>query len=284
MKFNGIQRILMGIVGILLLFTVLFNGSRIINERTYLETGSYSFFSMVRYTLIDAPVKSVSNFIDYWGNYYQIYQENIILRKQIDSIAVVQARLNEAQRQIDQLQELNGLSEINSEYSLINATVLNRSADSWNNAMTINVGKEDGVENNYAVISPEGLIGKIVSVTANNAVVELMTTSNRTNKVSVRIEHEDLSTSDAILEYYDSEINAYKLLLLDTNVTIKEGSRVITSGMGGVFPSGILVGTVLSADVIANEVSMNVYVTPSADFSDLNYVQVVQRGDSDNGD
>jgi rod shape-determining protein MreC len=282
MKFNKIQKFLIGIVCTLLVFTILFNTSRSRNEKSYIQSSSYSAFSMIRYTLVDAPVESLENFIYYWSNYYQIYQENIILRNQIDNLASAQAKLNEAQRQIDQLKKLNDLKEINSDYSLINATVLNRSVDSWNNIITINMGENDGVKNNYAVISPKGLIGKVVSVNENSAVVELMTTSNKTNKVSVKIEHEDYSTSDAILEYYDNEQEAYKLILLDTNVTIKEGSRVITSGMGGVFPSGILVGEVLSANKIENEVSMNIYVTPSADFSDLNYVQIVQRGDENN--
>jgi rod shape-determining protein MreC len=284
MKFNRIQKILIGIVCTLLVFTILFNTSRSRNEKSYIQSSSYSAFSMIRYTLVDAPVESVENFIYYWSNYYQIYQENIMLRNQIDNLASAQAKLNEAQRQINQLKKLNDLKEINSDYSLINATVLNRSIDSWNNIITINMGDNDGVKNNYAVMSPKGLIGKVVSVNENSAVVELMTTSNKTNKVSVKIEHEDYSTSDAILEFYDYEQEAYKLILLDTNVTIKEGSRVITSGMGGVFPSGILVGEVLSANKIENEVSMNIYVTPSADFSDLNYVQVVQRGDGNNED
>lgn len=280
MKFNKLQKILIGIVCTLLVFTILFNTSRSRNEKSYIQSSSYSAFSMIRYTLVDAPVESFGNFIYYWSNYYQIYQENIMLRSQIDNLASAQAKLNEAQRQIDELQKLNDLKEINSDYSLINATVLNRSGDSWNNIITINMGSNDGVKNNYAVMSPKGLIGKVISVNENSAVVELMTTSNKTNKVSVKIEHDDYSTSDAILEFYDNEQKAYKLILLDTNVTIKEGSRVITSGMGGVFPSGILVGEVLSANKIENEVSMNVYVTPSADFSNLNYVQIVQRGNT----
>ena len=277
MKFNRIQKILIGIVCTLLVFTILFNTTRSKNEKSYIQSSSYSAFSMIRYTLIDAPIDSISNFIFFWGNYYQIYQENLVLRSQIDNLASAQAKLNEAQRQIEELKQLNELTEINSNYNLVNATVINRSIDSWNNIITINIGSNDGVENNFAVISPEGLMGKVISVSDNTSIVELMTTSNKTNKVSVKIEHEDLTTSDAILEYYDDEKEAYKLILLDTNVTIKEGSRVITSGMGGVFPSGILVGEVLSANKIENEVSMNVYVTPSVDFGDSNYVQVVIR-------
>ena len=65
--------------------------------------------------------------------------------------------------------------------------------------------------------------------------------------------------------------------LLTSGATVTEEMRVVTSGMGGVFPSGLLVGTVSKVEELSNAVGMNIYVRPAADFQSFNYVCVVRR-------
>ena len=284
MKINRLQKVLIGILTLVIVSNLLFTNARIANKKNEITLSAYGTFSMLKYTLVDAPISSFSNFFDFVGNYYQIYNENLILRKQISNLASAQAQLNEAQRQIAELQALNELATVSSDYYVKNATIINRSLESYNNILTINLGANDGIMADLAVITPSGLIGKVITVNDNNSVVKLLSASDSNNKVSVKIERSDSLTSDAILDYYDQNSHMYHLILLDTNVSILPDSRVVTSGMGGVFPSGILVGYVDSAQEIENEVSMNVYVRPAVDFSNLNYVQVVFRGDENAAD
>ena len=185
--------------------------------------------------------------------------------------------LSEAQRQIEQLQQLSDLKAVVSDYELIPATVLSRSQDSWNNLLTIDVGSQDGVESDYAVITPRGLIGKVQKAGEGTSTVKLLTAEDGLNKVSVKIEVSEDRTADAILQRYDSNEQAYVVELLNSGSTITENMRVVTSGMGGTFPSGLLVGTVSRVEERTNAVGVLIYVTPAAEYQDLNYVCVVRR-------
>jgi len=281
MKLTKFQRTLMIILAVLLIFNLLLANNKLKSLSDKANNNSYSFLSMMRYSLIQNPINSlffVGNFIE---EYYQIYQENVSLKSQIDNLTVVQELLNENQRQIEELKEINSLSNITNQYTIVNATVIERNYEDYSNHFIINVGSNDGIYENYAVMTTKGLIGKVESCTDSTSVVKLLTTEDQNNKVSVNIILDDSRMSDAILDYYDYDKKAYRLKLLDTNTSITVGSKVVTSGMGGIFPSGILVGEVVDAQQVKNQVSMNVYVEPASDFSGIKYVQVLIRGDID---
>ena len=143
--------------------------------------------------------------------------------------------------------------------------------------MPLDVGSDDGVGLNYAVITPKGLIGKVTKVTEHTSTVKLITSEDGLNKVSVKIEIGEGKTVDAILEKYDSNEQGFVVKLLNSGATVTEQMRVVTSGMGGVFPSGLLVGNVSKVEELSNAVGMNIYVSPAADFQSFNYVCVVRR-------
>ena len=281
MKLNRLQKILVWVIGIVVSLSLILNVVRITTPFSEISRQGYNTFAMIKYSLIDYPVTAVTDFFTSFSRLWQVRQENDLLRQHVDSIATLQAQLAESQRQIDELKEIAGLKSIVSDYELIPATVLSRSQESWNNLLTIDVGKNDGVDLNYAVMTPQGLIGKITQVMDNSASVKLITAEDGLNKVSVKIEVGGGKTVDAILEKYDSNEQAFIVKLLNSGATVTENMRVVSSGMGGVFPSGLLVGTVKKVEELSNAVGMNIYVSPAADFQSFNYVYVVRRqGDS----
>jgi rod shape-determining protein MreC len=142
----------------------------------------------------------------------------------------------------------------------------------------LNVGTLDGVELNDAVISSKGLIGKVSTITPNSCEVLLLTTEQELNKVSVKIRISASDTAEALLEYYDVNSGSYILSLLETNASITEGMTVISSGLGETYPSGLLVGTVSKVEAQQSAGGVKVYVTPAADFANINYVAIVKRG------
>lgn len=277
MKLNRIQKILLWLIGVSLSLSLILNIVRIATPLSEVSRQGYNIFSMVKYSLIDHPVDSLTSFFSSFSRLWQVRQENDQLRQQVDELASLQAQLAEANRQVEELKQLNELKSLTSSYDLITSTVLSRSQDSWNNLLVLDVGSKDGVGVNYAVITPEGLIGKIQKVMETTSVVKLITSEDGLNKVSVKIEISEGTVVDAILERYDSNEQAFVVKLLNSSSTVTESMRVITSGMGGVFPSGLLVGTVKKVEELNNAVGMNIYVTPSADFHDINYVSVVHR-------
>ena len=126
-----------------------------------------------------------------------------------------------------------------------------------------------------AVIDANGLIGRISAVTNNTATVKLITTNDVNNKISAVINYNNKKIY-GIINGYDIKnnllnliVNEYSGVPVDTNVT--------TTGMGGVFPSGILIGKVV--DIIKKDdmVTNIVRVKPVSNIEGARYVSVLQR-------
>lgn len=237
----------------------------------------YSLFGLISDTLIEGPVRSLNDLSQRVASLWKVQEENKALRTQVELLSVYQAKLEESYRDIEALRQLNDLKTTYSQYQLINASIAHRSVDSFNHTLTIDVGSQEGVALDDAVISSMGLIGKIIQVEQDRSVVLLLTTEQSLNKVTVKIQVDADKTAEAILEHYDPNQKAYVLSLLDTSSTISEGMRVISSGLGGAFPSGLLVGTVTKVETLADAIGLRIEVNPSVDFYRLDYVAVVKK-------
>ena len=181
---------------------------------------------------------------------------------------------------IKNLEKLNNITISISDFNLINATIISRNMEYWFNTLTINKGTNDGIDIDMAVIDSNGLIGRISMVTDNTAIVKLITTNDTKNKVSAVI-HNNTNKIYGIINGYDSKNNLLDLIISD-NKEIEINSKVETTGMGGVFPSGILIGKVL--DVIKKDdgITNVVRVIPSSNIEGERYVMVLQRKEISN--
>ena len=176
---------------------------------------------------------------------------------------------------IKELKKINNINLSISEFDVINATVISRNRDYWFNSLTINKGESDGINVDMAVIDSHGFIGRISMITKNTATVKLITTNDTKNKVSAVI-HNKENDIYGIINGFDSENNCLYLTITD-NKEIIENSKVETTGMGGVFPRGILIGYVY--DVIRKDdgVTNIVRVKPSSNIEGERYVSVLKR-------
>lgn len=277
-RFNPLNRFLLKVIAVLLAVTVFLGAFRLNSTVEGVSNQAYGFFSSLRYTLFDQPIQSIGDFVNDFTSLYALKAENDRLRQQIDMLSQFQARLGEAYRDIQDLKTLNDLKLAMSEYHVIASLVINRPADSFNHVLTLNVGSDDGVELNDAVISSKGLIGKVTVLTPSSCQVLLLTTEQALNKVSVKIQISATDTTEALLEYYDLNEGAYVLNLLETDTSVTPGMSVISSGLGETYPSGLLVGRVLKVENAQGADSIKVFVSPAADFGHLNYVAIIKRG------
>ncbi|PKM87265.1 MAG: rod shape-determining protein MreC [Firmicutes bacterium HGW-Firmicutes-10] len=270
-----VQRILMILIAVVMAVTFLLNVVKVAQPVAGAQAAGYGFFAMLRYALIENPIESLKNITNDITAFYKLKQENDYYRSQLEMLALYKAELEEAYRQIAQLKELADIKTAANEYQLSSAKVIYRSFDTFNHALVINLGSDDGVIANQAVITTKGLIGKIAEVGKNSSVVRLLTTQDVQNKVAVKIQLSPSTSAEAILERYDPNRGAYVLQLLDTNSAVLKDMTVITSGLGGVFPAGLLVGSVSEVEQLVNAIGMKIYVTPSANFRSFDYVFVV---------
>jgi rod shape-determining protein MreC len=164
--------------------------------------------------------------------------ENERLRKRIQSLEIEKQRLLEAEatnlrlkQQLDFRSHLTGAA--------ITATIIANSASSWFQSCTIDKGSADGVLKGMAVVTPLGVVGQVVSVTARTAKVLLLTDPN--SGIDVLVQR---TRSRGIVS--GSLENGTVLKYVKRSEDIQAGDRLITSGLDGVFPKGMMVGAVIT--------------------------------------
>lgn len=188
----------------------------------------------------------------------------------------IQKNVNESlEKEIQELKEELELNKTLTEYEPINATVLSRNKSYWFNTITIDKGKKSGIKNNMAVITKNGLIGKITKVSNYSSEVKLITADDVKFKVSVSIKTNE-DDNYAILNGYDKETGLIKVSGIDKTTNINIDDSVLTSGLGELFPSGIYIGQVKEIKNDKYNLSKIVYIKTSQDFNDIHYVTVLK--------
>lgn len=276
---SPLQKALTWILGLLLSLILVLNIIQSRAPSVSQNDRGYQFWTLVHLTLIERPIQSISSLTQSVSEFWKIQDENIKLRQQIEQLSLYQAKLEESYREIEALKALNELKTSYSQYTLINTSITRRSVDSFNHTLSIDVGSEDGVSLDDAVISSKGLVGKIIELNTSSSVVLLLTTENALNKVTVKIQIDPTKTAEAILDHYDPNAQRYVLKLIDTSSSITEGMRVISSGLGGAFPSGLIVGLVSKVEILSDAIGLRIEVSPAADFLNLDYLSVVKRSE-----
>jgi rod shape-determining protein MreC len=223
----------------------------------------------------DKPVTAVTGFIGSINDLQNTYDENKQLKARLEEYVQLKTQVQELEKDNDDLREILGKEESLREYSPIQATVIGRNPDRWNELITINKGELDGISKNMAVITAEGLIGKITSTTNFTASVQLLSSMDPNNKISAVIQGEE--DSYGLIEGYDDKNDLILMKRIPYDKKIKKDSMVITSGFGGVFPLGLPIGTVVDVKIDQNGLNQTAYIKPSTDFYDIKNVMVVDR-------
>jgi len=188
-----------------------------------------------------------------------------------------QSEIDNLKEEINILKENLELNTILSDYEIINATTINRNLGYFYDTITLDKGSKYGIEENQAVITSGGLIGKIIKVTKYTSTVKLLTNPDSKTQVSVQIKAGDKYLY-GILTSYIRDNNYYIIEGITDAEKIEIGSFVSTTGMGDVFPSGILIGEVIEIAKDNFDLEGIIKVKPSANIDNINYVKVLRRG------
>ena len=162
--------------------------------------------------------------------------------------------------------------------SLLPAEVLGRDASGWWRSVRIGRGDRDGVLINDAVITSDGLIGKTIEVSHRTADVLLI--SDPSCKVSAQISRTGTfgilqGNGDARAGQAQCQMN-----FINKNIPVRVGDEVITSGLGGIYPRGLLIGYVEEVEMDASGLYQLASIIPKADLGMLYYVFVISEEDN----
>lgn len=209
-----------------------------------------------------------------------VNEENDILETSLDRIDAIETENVELRRQIDALKNELNIDYTLTDYEYLNATVTSRSVGYWYNTITINKGSYNGIKKDMVVINSKGLIGRVIKTSTFTSDVRLITTSETNNKISVHISNGD-NNLYGLINNYDYSKNLLEVEGISNTKDVDIGDFVYTSGLGGIFPSGILIGSVSKITTDSYDLAKIIKVKPSADFSNINYVSVLKRKDSE---
>jgi rod shape-determining protein MreC len=194
----------------------------------------------------------------------------------------LRAENNDLRRQVAELQhhraenqQLRALLQIKqaAPWRTVGARVIGRDASNWWKSIQIDRGSDDGIRPHQTVLSATGLIGKTISVSSGESRVLLLL--DATCKVGALLE---TTREPGIVSGASTALARephLQMSFVDRKSNVKIGDAVYTSGLGGIFPRGILIGTVTDADLDPQGMYQNVQLKPAADFRRLEEVMVI---------
>lgn len=200
-------------------------------------------------SVVAAPFHAIGNVVSNVTAPQETLSE---LREQNEQLTAEVAKLTEAEKTAERLEGLLGLQ---STYSLEStaARIVGGSSDAWSQTVTIDKGTIDGLEVGMAVCNSGGAIGQIVEVSASSSTVRLLTDEN--SGISAMVQR---SRAQGILQGQPDGSLLLNYVTADSDVSV--GDIVITSGLGGVFPKGLPLGTVTSVNRASNATYYTVIV------------------------
>lgn len=157
------------------------------------------------------------------------------------------------------------------EYEFMSGKVINSSVNKRNNYLTLNVGEAQGITHDMAVITSDGIIGIVKDVSENFS--SAMSILHKDVRVNCQLKKDG---TYGPLIWDGSDYRFSNLTDIPTHAKIKKGDTVITSSLSGIFPEGIMVGTVESFEQRSNESYYTVKVKLSADLKKVNHVSIIK--------
>ncbi len=227
-----------GFVGIIITAVILI----VIVFLSNIKSGSISYIENVFSTII-MPVQNGYTYLKnkIFGN--SSFFENIDkLQEENDNLINEKSKLEQELRELEiikaeneTLKEYLGLTEKYTDYNSIPAYIISKDISNYSSTFIINVGKNDGIEENMTIIADQGLVGYVESVTNDTAKIQTIIDSS--SSVTARL----TNSEDSIICRGSLNDGMLKGIYIPTNADISEGDSVETSGMGGIYPKGITI-------------------------------------------
>ena len=275
-KFTRIQKRLLTTIVVLCILACAMFGLR---QNSITNIG-YSAWAYLKYGLIQYPLSSIGNAVNDFANLWHAYDDNEYLSKQLAEQKNYQTAYEDERNKNKQLEALLEMKGGLGDAKTISVSVLERSGDSWLQTVTISAGKKQGVEKNMLVATSDGAIGLVDSVQTVTSTVQLLTSQHLNNDIAIKMSLEDGTSVEGVLQSYDTEKKAYRVSLFDNDAIVTKGQKVATSGKGGNYPSGILIGEVKDVSLNDDSIISTVYVSPVSNMKSFDYCLVIGKEES----
>ena len=235
--------------------------------------------------VVTSPFRAAASGVSGWfedkRHYYQDYSdllaENKALREEVAELRAGAQQAELDREENARFRELIGLREQRRDFVFESAKVLERSVSNWTRTVTLGKGTVHGVAVNNVVVSSEGyMIGVVTEAGANWCTVQtVIDTDTELGALLFR-------TGDVVIAEGDFALmheNRLKVTYLPADTALLVGDYIMTSGLGGYYPSNIVIGTVESVEVGDSGIAQYAVLKPLVDFDELTEVFIIKSFD-----
>ena len=209
---------------------------------------------------------------NFFINVDEMKAENEDLKKENSELQQSLRELEILKAENQTLREYVNLTDKYTEFTTYPAYVIQSDISNYSKTIIINAGKKDGIDVNMAVISDKGLVGHVISVTDDTAKVQTIVDTASTVTGTISTTRDSLAARGIV----DSN-NELKASFIPTDATVLEGDTFETSGIGGIYPKGIRIGTIKKLVNTKNVTNRYAIIETAVDFKRLETVLVITK-------
>jgi len=207
-----------------------------------------------------------------WLNYFSLVHvrhENLQLKKQLNSLRMENIRYREALHTHERLKALFQFKQ-SIDRPVLAAQVIGLDPTGWFRSVIIDKGERSGIAMDMPVVNASGVVGRVVSVSPNYAKILLVIDQN--SSVDCLVER---SRDRGMVRGLSETICSVDYMVKTSDVKVND--RIVTSGLGGVYPKGIPIGQVVRVDESPGDLFRRIRLRPAVDFSRLEEVLVIKK-------
>ena len=268
---NKQSNILGGIITLIILVLLIFLSNVKTDKLSFLESAVNSVVTPVQRVFTDLKNKIQGNSA-YFSDVEKLQKENEDLKKQNSELEQQLRELESIKADNVTLQEYMNLTQKYADYNTIPAYVINKDISNYGSDLIINVGKNDGVEVNMTVIADKGLVGHVISVTDNTAKVQVIVDAASTVSCNISTTEENIICKGTL-----ENDQVLRASFIPTGAELIQGDNVYTSGIGGIYRKGILIGTIDEIITTSNVTDRYAKIKTAVDFSSVDAVLVINN-------
>jgi rod shape-determining protein MreC len=201
-----------------------------------------------------------------------VLDENKELKSKVDDLTEENNQLRQDTYELSRLRELYQLDEKYTGYTKVGARIIEVTANNWSKAFKVDKGSDDGIQKDMNVIAGGGLVGIVTEVGKNYSIIKTIIEDN--NSVSgMLIDTNETCIVEGNIEQSDSGF--VKLTHFKSDITVRDGDKVVTSNISDKYLQGILIGYAKDVTPDSNNLTQSGYLVPAVDFNNLQEVLII---------
>lgn len=264
-----------GIVGIIItviiLIVLVFISNMNLENLSYIENTVSTVVMPIQNGLTYLKNKITGNHT-FFADINKLQQENEELKTKNAELEKSLREFEIVKNENTTLKEYLNLSEQYANYETKAAYIINKDYSNYSNIFIINVGAKDGIKPNMTVISEKGLVGYVISTTDNTSKVQTIVDTASTVSATLFSSKDNLICKGTL-----EESGSLRATYIPTTATLVQGDKIETSGMGGIYPKGIHIGTIKKVVSTKNISDRYAIIEPAVNFDKVDTVLVITK-------